>query len=148
MAAVTSIMRVQQILLGRIETVLKPFGISFARFEMLRLLRFAQNGRMAMSRARNLLQVHPASVTNIVDRLEADGFVRRVAHPDDGRAVLVEITDQGSALVAEATDALNTHIFENTGFADTELATLTRLLADFRRRSGDFGPAQEPPDPL
>lgn len=148
MAAVTSIMRVQQILLARIETVLKPMGISFARFEMLRLLSFSQDGRMAMSRARDLLQVHPASVTNIVDRLELDGLVQRTSHPDDGRAVLVAITDTGSERVAEATEALNTHVFEDLGFEPEEVTTLTRLLANFRQRAGDFRSTPQPPEPL
>ncbi len=41
MAAITAIMRTQQILLARIETVLKPFGLTFARYELLALLSFA-----------------------------------------------------------------------------------------------------------
>ena len=37
MAAVTAIMRTQQILLARIEGALKPFGLTFARYELLEL---------------------------------------------------------------------------------------------------------------
>ena len=43
------------------------------------------------------LQVHPTSVTSIVDRLEADRLVVRRRHPEDGRAVLAEITAEGRA---------------------------------------------------
>lgn len=70
MAAITAIMRTQQILLARIETVLKPFGLTFARYELLALLSFARSGALPMNKASALLQVHPTSVTNAVDRLE------------------------------------------------------------------------------
>ncbi|MEV5547709.1 MarR family transcriptional regulator [Streptomyces sp. NPDC052309] len=36
----------------------------------------------------------PASVTGLVDRLEAKGFVRRVKHPTDKRRVLVELDQE------------------------------------------------------
>lgn len=137
MAAVTSIMRVHQLLLARIEGVLKPFGVSFARYEMLRLLAFTQERALTMGRARSLLQVHPASVSGIVDRLSADGFVRRTAHPGDGRSVVVELTDTGADLVDRATAALNAQVFADPGCEPTDLVDLTRILAAFRRSSGD-----------
>ena len=73
MAAITSIMRAQQILLGRTQAALKPYGLTFARYELLALLNFSREKRMRMSKASALLQVHPTSVTNAVDRLEAAG---------------------------------------------------------------------------
>ena len=48
-----------------------------------------------MAKASERLQVHPTSVTNAVDRLEAAGLVRRLAHPTDGATTLVEITAEG-----------------------------------------------------
>ncbi|MPV88512.1 MarR family transcriptional regulator, partial [Georgenia ruanii] len=86
MAAVTSVMRAQQLMLARIDQALRPHGLSFARYEMLRLLAFTREGRLPMASATARLQVHPASVTNTVDRLERDGLVRREPHPRDGRA--------------------------------------------------------------
>ena len=86
MAAITAIMRTQQILLARIEGVLKPFGLTFARYELLALLSFARSGALPMNKASALLQVHPTSVTNAVDRLQDAGLVvrsriRRTAAP-------------------------------------------------------------------
>lgn len=138
MAAVTSVMRAQQLILSRVELALKPYGISFARFEMLRLLAFTSERRMPMSRARDLLQVHPASITSIVNRLESDGLVLRSAHPADRRSVMVELTDAGAELVAKATDSLNSEVFEDLGLARRETTALTTILTEFRRRSGDF----------
>lgn len=148
MAVVTSVFRVNQILLARIEAALKPHGLSFARFEMLRLLGFSRSGRMPMSRARDLLQVHPASVTNTVDRLEAADLVRRTPNPRDGRSFLVEITPAGAEVLDRATKALNEQVFAAIDFDGTDLQTLTRLLAGFRRRHGDFRDPVPHPEPF
>lgn len=148
MAAVTSIMRAQQIMLARVEGVLKPFGLSFARFEMLRLLGFTRSGTLPMSSATARLQVHPTSVTNTVDRLERDGLVRRAAHPTDGRATMVELTPAGRTVLDEATEALNTVVFAEPGLPDDEITALVSVLARFRRSAGDFADPPTIPDPL
>ncbi len=138
MAAVTAIMRTQQILLSRIERVLKHFGLTFARYELLALLSFARNGALPMAKASARLQVHPTSVTNAVDRLESAGLVRRLGHPTDGRTTLVEITEEGRATVLKATTQLNSAVFAESGFTATELEELNEMLGRFRRNAGDF----------
>ena len=138
MAAVTAIMRTQQILLGRIEAVLKPFGLTFARYELLALLSFARSGALPMHKASALLQVHPTSVTNAVDRLQAAGLVVRSAHPTDGRTTLIELTSEGRTLAKSATAALNSEVFAQSGFADQDVDQLIRILSDFRKNAGDF----------
>jgi DNA-binding MarR family transcriptional regulator len=138
MAAITAVMRTQQILLARIETVLKGFDLTFSRFELLTLLSFSRTGALPMAKASERLQVHPTSVTNAVDRLEAAGLVRRVAHPTDGRATLVEVTDEGRARALSAAHELNAVVFEQPGFTTSELDELNAMLARFRRDAGDF----------
>jgi len=148
MSAVTSVIRAQQLMMARIDKVLKPFGLSFARFEMLRLLAFTREGRMPMASAIARLQVHPTSVTNTVDRLARDGFVVREPHPADGRAALVVLTDAGRELVERATDALNSEVFAEPGLTDDDTVELVRILARFRRDAGDFRDPKPQPDPL
>jgi DNA-binding MarR family transcriptional regulator len=138
MAAVTAIMRTQQILLARIEGVLKQFDLTFSRFELLRLLSFTRHGSLPMAKASARLQVHPTSVTNAVDRLEAAQLVKRVAHPTDGRATLVEITDAGRDRVGRATLELNSVVFTRPGFSSDQVSQLNTMLHDFRRAAGDF----------
>lgn len=133
MAAVTSIMRTQQILLGRIETVWKPHGLTFARFELLALLSFTREGALPMASTR--LQVHPTSVTNSVDRLERAGLVRRSAHPSDGRTKLAEITPQGRAAVEQATLELNAKVFTKPGFSAPGVDGLNQVLGRFRHEA-------------
>ena len=148
MAAVTSIMRAQQIMLSRVESALKPFALSFARYEMLRLLAFTRAGELPMSSAIARLQVHPTSVTNTVDRLQRDGLVERAAHPTDGRATMVRLSPAGRDLAERATEALNDQVFEHLPVADDDLTALVSILARLRRRAGDFGDPPTIPDPL
>lgn len=138
MAAVTSVMRAQQILLSRVDAVLRPLGLTFARYEVLMLLSFARSGSLPLSKVGSRLQVHPASVTNAVDRLEAQGLVRRVPHPSDRRAVLAEITTAGRALADKATAAMNDEVFRHPGLPPRKLEQLIDLVTDLRRDAGDF----------
>jgi DNA-binding MarR family transcriptional regulator len=138
MAAVTSLMRAQQIVLARVEEVLRPHRLTFARYELLMLLLFSRNGSLPLSRVGDRLQVHPASVTNLVDRLEAQGLVRRVPHPTDRRATLAEITDAGRKVAGTATDDLNRAVFSAPGLVADDLVSLVSVLRNLRRSAGDF----------
>lgn len=138
MAAVTSIMRVQQILLSAVDTALRPHSLTFARYEALVLLTFARSGRLPMRVMGDRLQLHPTSVTNIVDRLQADGLVRRTPHPTDRRATLVEITEAGSAALEQATKSVTEIDFGLSGLTPDEELQLTDLLGRVRRAAGDF----------
>ncbi|GHJ58567.1 putative transcriptional regulator, MarR family protein [Nocardioides sp. OK12] len=137
MALVTSVVRVHQLLTGRIEAVLRPLDLTFARYEVLRLLAFSSAGRMPMMRLGSLLQVHPTSVTSAVDRLERQGFVRRVRGDGDRRVVLAEITDTGREVVERATEGLNAEVFGSPGIGAGSTSTLTRLLGELRASAGD-----------
>ena len=103
MAVVTSIMRLQQVFLARADAVLRPLGLTFARYEVLMLLSFARRDALPLGKIGERLQVNAASVTNAVDRLEADGLVARRSNPDDGRVTLAALTPSGRRTATEAT---------------------------------------------
>src|SRR6266536_2860170 len=90
MHAVTSLMRTHQLLLSRLDAILKPHGLTFARYEALVLLTFSSRGSLPLGKMGERLQVHPTSVTSIVNRLASAGLVQRRQHPEDRRAVLAE----------------------------------------------------------
>lgn len=138
MAAVTSVMRVQQIIQSAVDAALKPHGLTFARYEALVLLFFSRKGALPMRVMGERLQLHPTSVTNIVDRLESDGLVRRTPHPTDRRTTLVEITDAGLQRRENATAAVVEVNLGLKGLTDRQTEQLTDLLAKVRRASGDF----------
>jgi len=138
MAVVTSIMRVQQVLLSRVEAILRPLGLTFARYEVLMLLRFSRKGSLPVGKIGERLQVHPASVTNAVQRLEQDGFVVRSVNPADGRSVLAEITSSGRQVTNEATDRLNDEVFALVPIPGVEQRNVYAVLKEMRRAFGDF----------
>jgi DNA-binding MarR family transcriptional regulator len=138
MHAVTSLMRVQQLVLGQLDEILRPHGLTFARYEALVLLVFSREGALPLGKMGERLQVHATSVTSLVDRLEAAGLVVRRRHPEDGRAVLAEITDEGRATVEKATADLVEARFALSSLSDDELGSLSDLLRPVRRDAGDF----------
>jgi DNA-binding MarR family transcriptional regulator len=146
MAVTTSIMRVQQLLLARVDDALRPFNLTFARYEALVLLLFSRRGSLPMSRMGERLMIHPTSVTNIVDRLEGQRLVRRVPHPSDRRTTIVEITEAGRSVGESATEALTAIRFGLDGLGGPALSTLYDLLRQVRVGSGDLAaPAAEAP---
>lgn len=148
MAAVTSIMRVHQLMLASVEAVLRPFQLTFARYEMLTLLGFSRDGALPMASATARLQVHPTSVTNTADRLAADGLIRREPHPTDGRSTLLVLTPAGRDLTDRATTALNEQVFSQPPVREEDLLALVRILARLRRDAGDFADAAPLPESL
>jgi DNA-binding MarR family transcriptional regulator len=143
MAAVTSIMRAQQILLAELDALLRPYGLTFARYEALVLLTFSRRGALPLGVIGERLMVHPTSVTNIVSRLERQQMVIRRPNPADGRGTLAEITDAGRAVVKEATADLMAAEFGLGGFADAQLKEIFDLFRELRLTARDFIP--EPP---
>ena len=138
MVAVTSVMRAHQILLARVETALRPYDLSFSRFELLRLLAFSRTGALPITKASDRLQVHVTSVTHAIRRLESDGLVERQPHPTDGRTTLVQITGLGRATVEDATAMLNSAVFADIGISGEESRTLAESIQTLRRSAGDF----------
>src|SRR5581483_1050431 len=138
MAIVTSIMRLQQVFLGRADVLLRPLGLTFARYEVLMLLSFSSRGALPLGKIGERLQVNAASVTNAVDRLEEGGLVTRQANPDDGRGTLAGITERGRQLAEEATAILNGVLFTSLGVEPERLDELFGPLSRLRRAAGDF----------
>jgi DNA-binding MarR family transcriptional regulator len=138
MAAVTSVMRAQQLLLARVDRLLRPLGLTFARYEVLMLLMFSSSGALPLNVVGNRLQVHPTSVTSAIDRLEARGLVRRSPHPTDRRAVLAELTETGRALAEQASGLLNAEVFADLGLPAEETEQLVAVVRTMRRAAGDF----------
>lgn len=138
MAAVTSIVRAQQIVLQRIDAVLRPLDLTFARYEVLMLLSFTKRGALPMSRMGTLLQVHPTSITSAVDRLEAQGYVERMSHPTDRRAILASVTQTGRRISSTATTELNSTVFEQLGISANQTSQLHASLRALRASAGDF----------
>jgi DNA-binding MarR family transcriptional regulator len=140
MATATSVMRAQQLVLRAVDGALRPFGLTFARYEALVLLSFTSRGELPLGRMGQRLMIHPTSVTNIVDRLAGDGLIERIPHPFDRRATLARITSEGRALVGKASAAVNAIRFGVGVLTDDEMEEVVRLVRALRLSTGDFMP--------
>jgi DNA-binding MarR family transcriptional regulator len=138
MAAVTSIMRAQQILIAELDGLLRPHGLTFARYEALVLLSFSRTGALPLRLIGERLMVHPTSVTNTINRLEAQRLVARRPNPADGRGTLAEITQEGRAVTGRATDDLMAAGFCMRGYDEAELEEMFHMLRGLRVSAGDF----------
>ena len=137
MAAVTTLMRAQQILMAHLNEQLEPFGLTFARYEALMLLFFTESGSLPMGKIGERLQVHPTSVTSLIDRLERSGYVDRVPHPSDRRTTLAEITPAGRAVAERSTELLNRDKFGMSALSAESHEELVELLDRIRELGGD-----------
>ena len=142
MAAVTSVMRGQQIYLARANDLLRPLDLTFSGFEVLALLAFSRRGSLPLGKVSERLQVNAGTVTSSINRLALRGLVQRVPNPADGRGVLAQLTTEGRAVMKKAARLLNEGLFVCTGLDEQDQAQLVRLLAGVRRWSGDFGEGQ------
>jgi DNA-binding MarR family transcriptional regulator len=138
MTAVTSIMRVEQILMARLNGTLDPYKLTFPRYEALMLLYYSRTGSLPLGKIGARLQVHRTSVTNLVDGLERTGLVDRAPHPTDRRTTLAMITKRGRRTAAEATKALNDMRFGTQPLRRAELEAVTDTLQVLRAAAGDF----------
>jgi DNA-binding MarR family transcriptional regulator len=136
MGAVTSIMRAQQILLARLNALLEPWDLTFPRYEALMLLSYSRTGALPLGKMGDRLQVHRASVTNVVDRLVEQELVERVPQETDRRSVLARITPAGRRVARAATKRLNQERFGMDPLTDPRCGELFALLRPLR--GGDF----------
>jgi DNA-binding MarR family transcriptional regulator len=138
MAAVTSIMRAQQIVMGRLNSLLEPLDLTFPRYEALMVLFYSRRGALPLGKLSDRLQVHRASVTNVVDRLVGSGFVVRETDERDRRTVLARITETGTTAARDATEQLNTTRFGMDPLDDSDCEGIYSLLRQMRLQAADF----------
>jgi DNA-binding MarR family transcriptional regulator len=143
MMTVTSVMRVQQIWTARLNEALEPFKLTFPRYEALMLLYFSRAGALPLGKMGSRLQVHPTSVTNLVDGLERLGYAERTPHPRDRRTTLASITERGREVAEHATAAMHEIRFGTAPLRNADLEALTELAPRGAGGGGGFLHRQE-----
>jgi DNA-binding MarR family transcriptional regulator len=137
-AVFTAILRSHQMLMSRVDEVMRRHGLTFARYEVLAWVAAEPGSALALSWISDVLRIPPATVTNLIDRLVADELVRRIPHPSDARTTLAEITDRGRRVVDDATVELNEQVYGPLELDGDEREQLITLLHDVRARGGEF----------
>lgn len=113
----------------RVSEALSRIDLSYPKYEVLKHLHEAGEAVTlgALAEGQSCAR---SNITQLVDRLEADGLVRRVADPDDRRSVRAELTTLGEARALEGKVEMERVVGElEASFTDPERAHLVRLLA-------------------
>jgi DNA-binding MarR family transcriptional regulator len=138
MVTATSIMRLSRLVSSHIDAALRPLDLSYARFETLSILFFEKDNVLPLGKLSERLQVHPATVTSIVDRLEQQGLVRRARREGDRRIVLAELLDPGRELVQRANEVVVREVLPKMRLPKKDQDKLYELLGTIRRSIGDL----------
>ncbi len=142
MAVFTAVLRSYQLLNDQVATVMRNHDLTFARYEVLTWLATDPESSLTLSWISKTLRIPPATVTNIIDRLEDDKLVRRVPHPSDARTTLAEITPRGQKAATDATRDLNSIVYEQIGLSERQRSQLVDLLAELRANGNEFDVAR------
>lgn len=83
-----------------LHTRMRDQGVSYARMRLLGTLHWSEDA-VIMSDLGVKLGVTPRNITKLVDALAEEGLLRRVPHPTDRRATLLEVTEEGARTARE-----------------------------------------------
>ncbi len=78
-----------------LSAIFRRHGLTFQKYNVLRVLETSENGRNSMSGVSRIMLVPGANITGIAKRLEKDGFIFRKSDSNDERITLLEITRKG-----------------------------------------------------
>ena len=143
-AVFTSILRTHQMLMHDVDAVMKRHDLTFTRYQVLTWLMAEPDSARALSWISAVLRLPPATVTNLIDRLESDALVRRVPHPTDARTTLAELTERGRELAHRATEDLNDGVYRPLALDEDARSDLLRVLDSLRARGGEFDVDRSP----
>ncbi|RME96494.1 MAG: MarR family transcriptional regulator [Bacteroidetes bacterium] len=117
----------------RTTSLLKPYGLTWQQFNILRILRgqYPKPATVKLLTERMIDKMSNAS--RLVDKLVDKGLVKRTPCTDDRRRVDVAITDKGLVLLAEVSERLESGLnFEQGHLSEAEAIQLNELLDRFR----------------
>ena len=138
MAVFTAVLRSYQLLNEEVNAVMKGHDLTFARYEVLTWLATDPDSARTLSWISKTLRIPPATVTDVIDRLEDDELVRREPHPSDARTTLAVITARGRRVAMAATQDLNATVYEQIGLTEPQRGQLLELLAELRANGNEF----------
>jgi DNA-binding MarR family transcriptional regulator len=117
---------------ARLESALSEAGLSGAKYSVLSEL--VRSGKpMPLGELADRLACVRSNMTQLVDRLEADGLVRRVACPTDRRSIQAEITEEGQKRQSEGARKVEGLEEELAALvSDTDSEALDRMMKALR----------------
>ena len=129
-----SIARTQAVLDDAFEQLLRPYGVSAAQYNVLRILRGAPHDGLCRNEVRDRMLTRMPDVTRMLDRMEHAGWITRTRSTEDRRLVTTQLTPEGRALVDSLDEPVAEEHRRRFGhLGDAQLRTLVELLALVRQ---------------
>ncbi len=117
------------------ERMLKPYGITAAQFNVLRILRGAEPDGLCRNELRERMLTRMPDVTRLLDRMEDAGLVERAREGDDRRKVRTRITPKARRLVDKLDDIVDEEHQRRFGHLGKErLREMIRVLTEVRHK--------------
>jgi DNA-binding MarR family transcriptional regulator len=137
--AASALFRTYQVVTARFEEALKRLDLTRTAYLLLVTLVLSKDATRPLGYLSRHLMVHPTTITLVVDQLEQQRLVTRLAHPTDRRTTLVRLSEAGRQVADEATEALAEARFGLGVDKDTAIE-LVEVLRRVRRQLGDIAP--------
>ena len=135
--AYVKLLRASRAVLARIEPRLVAAGLTTTQFGVLEAI--LHKGPLSQRDLSQKVLTSPGNMTDLIDKLEARGFVRRVRQKADRRAVRVELTAEGRTLIEPLFTAHAGDIdAAMAGLDAVELGQLGALLRKLGLAAGDL----------
>jgi DNA-binding MarR family transcriptional regulator len=122
---------VADLLYERVGAALAEVGLSYPKYEVLEHLRTSQScvslGTLAEGQ-----KCARSNITQMVDRLEAEGLVQRVPDPADRRCILAQLTPQGESMALKGAQQMEKLRIEFAATLGDQCGQLDRMLSRLR----------------
>lgn len=131
--ALLNVVRTSSVLNDSIEQLLKPFGVSLAQYNVLRILRGSSPTPLCRNDIRDRMINRMPDMTRLLDRMEEAGLVARARESEDRRMVLTRLTDEGQRVLDAVDPLLESEHKRLLGkLSSDEQRTLISLLSTIR----------------
>lgn len=133
--ATLNVVRTGAMLTDMFEQVLKPYGLSAAQYNVLRILRGAEPDGLCRNEIRDRMITRMPDMTRLLDRMEEAGLVTRTRQTTDRRLVRTELTERARELLDEIEPKmLEEHRNRLGGMPREDLRRIIDLLTAVRRQ--------------
>jgi DNA-binding MarR family transcriptional regulator len=134
--AFLSMVRTAAVLTDHIEQILKEAGITFAQYNVLRIVRGGEPEGLCRNEIRDRMLTRMPDMTRLLDRMEEAGLVSRSRDEEDRRMVRTHVTDAGLRLLDELSNPVSAEHRRRFGeLGEERLRHLIDLLHEIRRAS-------------
>ena len=113
---------------SEVTKALKPFGLTSAQYNVMRILKGSSPQAMCVKQIGQRMIEPSSNVPRILDRLELKKYVTRMRSESDGRETLIELTPEGAELLKKVSETVTQMDGSHVNLTDSEARLLNDLL--------------------